>query len=392
MRQIVEPTKEEHDLACALSALEGLANVADGAISYDEFFRIIAAAKSAGVDDADIHAFCSRSQKYRPGEIQKKIESFRREGGGVTVAFLIAKAKELGVWTPPRDGYRGDGSIGGAPKPRKQALQPSARASWPKARKISTASIPDIELPGACDDFQLFCDRVTWFSEVFPPTVAEVYDSDASQLIGLCPATTTTLCMRSAAYVDAVVAQEWDEQLIPYDVERGMWCAINPFIDPAGSRSDANVADFRHMLIEVDKGMTAGQSLVCMIAIGLPVTAYTTSGNKSVHALVRIDAESDAQYRERVRTVFSWLDALGFPFDPSTGNPSRLTRPAGFRRGGSAQRLIGVHSHDKDYSWAKFRTHMLNCEGVDARCLAMARNEAGTMMEDTRAATTANST
>ena len=392
MRQIVEPTKEEHDLACALSALEGLSSVPDGSISYDEFFRIIAAAKSAGVDDADIHSFCSKSQKYRPNEIQKKIESFKREGGGVTVAFLIAKAKELGVWSSPKDGYRGDASDVGTTRTRRPSPQPSTSGAWPKARKINTALVPDIDLPGACDDFQMFCDRVTWFSEVFPPDLADGYDSAASPLIGLCPATTTTMCMNAAAYVDAIVTQEWDDQLIPYDVERGMWCAINPFVDPGGSRSDANVADFRHMLIEVDKGMTAGQSLVCMIAIGLPVTAYTTSGNKSVHALVRIDADSDAQYRERVRTVFSWLDALGFPFDPSTGNPSRLTRPAGFRRGGSAQRLLGVHSHDEGFSWQKFRTHMLNCEGVDARCLEKAKAEAETMMEDTRAATTASST
>ena len=391
MEQIVEPTKEEHDLACAMSALEGLSTVADSSISYDDFYRIIAAAKSAGVDDAAIHAFCSRSQKYRPTEIQKKIDSFKREGGGVTVAFLIAKAKDLGVWNSPHDGYRGDGSIGNVTK-TKPTPQPSSSSIWPKARKINTASIPDVELPGACDDFQLFCDRVTWFSEVFPPSIDEVYDSDASPLIGLCPAPTTTMCMRAAAYVDALVVQDWDDQMIPYDVGRGMWCSINPFRDPDGSRSDANVSDYRHLLVEVDNGMTAGQSLVCMVAIGLPVTAYTTSGNKSVHALVRIDAESEDQYRERVRTVFSWLDALGFPFDPSTGNPSRLTRPAGFRRGDSAQRLLGVHSHDQGFTWHRFRTHMLNCEGVDVRCLERARVEAGRMMADMLAATTASST
>ena len=78
MEQIVEPTKEEHDLACAMSALEGLSTVADSSISYDDFYRIIAAAKSAGVDDAAIHAFCSRSQKYRPTEIQKKIDEQNR--------------------------------------------------------------------------------------------------------------------------------------------------------------------------------------------------------------------------------------------------------------------------------------------------------------------------
>ena len=390
MKPIVEPTKEEHDLACARAALMGLSTLSDNVLSYDDFIRIIAGAKSAGVDDAEIHAFCSSSPKYREVEIQKKIDSFRREGG-VSVAFLIKRAKELGVWESPRDGYRSDAITGKAAKARKPGLKPSAGAMWPKAKKINTALIPDVELPGMCDEFQLFCDRVAWFAEVFPPDLGNGYSRDASPIIALCTDPKDSRCMRSWAYIEAIT-KDWDEQMIPYNVDRGMWCVINPFGDPDKSRSDANISDYRHMLVEVDDGMTAGQSLVCMVAIGLPVTAYTSSGNKSVHALVRIDADSDEQYRERVSTVFSWLSALGFPFDHSTGNPSRLTRPAGFKRDGSAQRLLGIHSHDQDFSWNQFKRHMLNCEGVDARCLARAKVEVEEMMKGMLADTTENST
>jgi hypothetical protein len=59
-----------------------------------------------------------------------------------------------------------------------------------------------------------------------------------------------------------------------------------------------------------------------------------TSGGKSVHAWVRINAPDRASYRSKVGQMFALLERFGV--DQANKNPSRLSRLAG------AQRRIGV--------------------------------------------------
>ena len=123
-----------------------------------------------------------------------------------------------------------------------------------------------------------------------------------------------------------------------YRAEAGMWARINP-MDGKGC-NDRNVARYDHVLVEGDK-QSVGTQLAAIRSLGLPCAALTHSGGKSVHAVVRVDAGTDAAlYAERVETVFRACAEAGLAVDRPNRNPSRLSRIAGPSRGGRRQYLI----------------------------------------------------
>jgi hypothetical protein len=58
----------------------------------------------------------------------------------------------------------------------------------------------------------------------------------------------------------------------------GVWFCINPLKDHE-SRTDSNVADYRHLLVEIDTGALDDQ-YAHLVASGLPIAALSYSGNK----------------------------------------------------------------------------------------------------------------
>ena len=68
-----------------------------------------------------------------------------------------------------------------------------------------------------------------------------------------------------------------------------------------------------------------------------------TSGGKSVHAIVHIDAPDEAEYRKRVLYLYSFLTAHGLIVDQANKNPSRLSRMPGVDRNGNRQQLLAVN-------------------------------------------------
>jgi len=62
----------------------------------------------------------------------------------------------------------------------------------------------------------------------------------------------------------------------------------------------------------------------------MPVAALIDSGNKSLHAWIRVDAPDDKEYKRRVGVVWDWFSGLNL--DKQNRNPSRLSRcPDGWR-------------------------------------------------------------
>jgi hypothetical protein len=121
-----------------------------------------------------------------------------------------------------------------------------------------------------------------------------------------------------------------------YAHEYGVWFCINPLKDHE-SRTDANVADFRHLLVEIDSGALEEQ-YANLVDSGLPLAALSYSGNKSIHALVKIDARDAMEFRERQRIIYRHLESLGI--DKANSNPARLSRLPGVARGDNKQRLL----------------------------------------------------
>jgi hypothetical protein len=125
----------------------------------------------------------------------------------------------------------------------------------------------------------------------------------------------------------------------------GAWYLANPVdgkwrptgrTDEAGNpvlsrRLGENVTVYRYLLLESDEADEGfWLNLICQLP--LPITALYTSGGRSVHALIRIDAESKSEFdaiRERLTPLLSKLGA-----DPGAISGVRLTRLPGVLREG----------------------------------------------------------
>lgn len=143
-----------------------------------------------------------------------------------------------------------------------------------------------------------------------------------------------------------------------YSTKEGLFLRVNP-MKRGGQGRNEDVTAFRHVLVEFDRD-AQGQDvpkelqLGAIIHSGLPITAILDSGNKSVHAWVRVDAANLEEYNARVDAVYALFDSAAL--DKANRNPSRLSRcPEGRRTVNGEvkeQRLLAVNLGAK--SWADF--------------------------------------
>lgn len=124
-----------------------------------------------------------------------------------------------------------------------------------------------------------------------------------------------------------------------FNPDAGAWFCINP--TNGRGRANEDVTRHRYALVESDE-MPIGEQIATLQLLGLPIATLTESGGKSVHAVVRIDADGATHYAERVGRLFKACKAAGFAVDGANKNPSRLTRLAGAKRGERTQRLLSA--------------------------------------------------
>ena len=137
-----------------------------------------------------------------------------------------------------------------------------------------------------------------------------------------------------------------------YDPEVGAWIRFNP-LDGKGC-SDKNVTDYRYALVESDNVDLEKQNAIIR-ELELPVACLVYSGNKSIHAIVRVEAASRKEYDERVRYLYDVCEKNGLKVDRNNKNPSRLSRMPGVTRNGKKQFLIGTNMGKKSWKeWQKW--------------------------------------
>jgi hypothetical protein len=130
----------------------------------------------------------------------------------------------------------------------------------------------------------------------------------------------------------------------------GAWIRFNP-LDSEGVY-DKNVTDLRFALVESDK-LPIDQQRGIYEQLELPIAALVHSGNKSLHAIVRIDAADRAEYSQRVEFLYQVCDRNGLVIDRQNKNPSRLSRMPGVMRNGQKQFLVATNIGKKD--WTEWR-------------------------------------
>jgi hypothetical protein len=137
---------------------------------------------------------------------------------------------------------------------------------------------------------------------------------------------------------DALVVR-WREERMPRS-EAGGWLRMNP-LDGQGV-ADGNVTAFRFALLECDS-VPLELQMSLLAKLPLPIAAILTSGGRSLHAWVRVEAENAEDYRQTVSRMLALLAKFGV--DGKNKNPSRLSRLPGVVRcigalGDGRQRLL----------------------------------------------------
>lgn len=138
-------------------------------------------------------------------------------------------------------------------------------------------------------------------------------------------------------------------QEFPHTAREGAWFLPSPLdgkwhpsgnTDAGGNpilsrRSGQSITVWRHMLLESDDA-PEDDWLNLIINLPLPLTALYTSGSRSIHALLKIDAPSKSHFdafRDRITPILSRLGA-----DPAAISGVRLTRLPGVLREGTTDR------------------------------------------------------
>jgi RecA-family ATPase len=106
----------------------------------------------------------------------------------------------------------------------------------------------------------------------------------------------------------------------------GLFIRVNPL--KRGGKSDADVAAFRHVLVEFDKDKN-GNTIPLEVqhkAIHdskLPVAVLLYSGNRSLHAWVCVDAKNADEWKARRDQIWAYFAGKNITIDE---NPSRYSR------------------------------------------------------------------
>ena len=131
-----------------------------------------------------------------------------------------------------------------------------------------------------------------------------------------------------------LTAAEWKARVIKkggidrcFGTKLGLFLRINPMCQD-GATNEA-VTALRHVLVEFDRDQQGNpipkeQQYHAVVASGMPVAALIDSGNKSLHAWIRVDAPDDVEYKRRVAIIWDWFSGLNL--DKQNRNPSRLSR------------------------------------------------------------------
>lgn len=137
--------------------------------------------------------------------------------------------------------------------------------------------------------------------------------------------------------------------------EAGGWIRINPTTGP----NDKNVTRYAYSLAESDNLSIEDQKKL-FINFKLPIATLVESGGKSVHALVKIDAKDETEYKQRVAFLYDWLAKHKFVVDENNKNPARLSRLPGVMRNGQLQKLVAT-----DIGCASWLEWIDYIEGID---------------------------
>ena len=325
---------------------ELLANIDPALLNYQEWLNVGMVLKDEG-EPVSLWEDWSRQDfgRYHEGECAAKWQSFHGSASPVTVGTLVQYAKDQG-WKPQMNidfdyELAWDAVIGdNAGEPIKTSLlQEPADEVWRPVEDLTKylqTIFYDDERVGYVTHFRV---EERDGEKSYKPTRG-MWDRTAKQLIR------KLWDYRKEYSDDEAIKLVFGD----YPAEAGAYVRFNP-LDGKGV-TDNNVTDFRYALVESDK-QSIEQQYALIRQLELPVACLVHSGGKSLHAIVRVEANSAEQYRERVRYLYNICEKHGLEVDRANKNPARLSRLPGVRRNGRKQFLVAANIGKG--SWQEWR-------------------------------------
>lgn len=336
--------------------LELLEYINPSSLDYQEWINVGMALKHEGYSAFDWDRWSSSdSGRYHPGECERKWNTFQESALSIVTAGTIVKMAKDNGWMPrtAKEDYEIDWNdtisdehviIDKDWVEEKEVREPRR---WSPAEQV-----------------------ILYLETVFNSTdivgyVTKTYKKDGKYLPtkGSFKQTAGELISKLSEYKDDIGAVIGD-----YNPEAGAWIRFNP-LDGKGV-NNGNVTEFRYALVESDNEDIGKQNAIIR-ELELPVAVLVHSGNKSIHAIVKIEAADYHEYQKRVDYLYMICRKNGLDVDTQNKNPSRLSRLPGVIRNGHKQFIIdtniGKSSWDEWKEWIEaINDDLPDPEGLDS--------------------------
>ena len=307
--------------------------------SYEEWVTVGQALHEEGYECSTWDAWSAKDvSRYHVGECDKKWRTFGvYTGKHVTGAVITNMAKENG-WVPKRE----------SPGRVYDFNTPIVADEDFRVVDINYVDDEALDIPHDYSISKRINDIVEYLRAVFMPDeyvgyVVSVYETAD----GRKTPTKGNYSRTAGQLIDELLrTRDISSTFGDNNAEAGAWIRFNP-LDGHGVKND-NVTSFRYTLLESD-AMSTGRQKAILEKMQLPIVAMVYSGGKSVHAIVKVEANSYEEYRSRVEFIYKVAQKNGFKVDSQNRNPSRLSRMPGIMRNGTPQFLIGTHIGKESY-------------------------------------------
>lgn len=315
-------------------------------VDYQTWVQVGMALKHEGYTAMDWDLWSQSDSRYKKGECFAKWDSFQGNGlGTVTGATITQLAKDNG-WESDYK-YSDEAHELGWDDTIDRDYK-IVDKNWIEAKEIKEPAnwSPVQDLITYIDTIFESTDKVGYVTETYP------IKTDDGQIIykptkGAYDRTAGQLIESLQKFPDDLGATFGD-----FKEEAGAWIRFNP-LDGNGVKND-NVTDFRYALVESDS-MELGKQYALFKELELPIATLVHSGNKSLHAVVKVDARDYQEYRKRVDYIYQICKKNGLDIDTQNRNPSRLSRMPGVTRNGHKQFLIDINigktNYEEWYQW-----------------------------------------
>ena len=308
--------------------------------NYQEWVNVGMALKEEGYTASDWDSWSRGDSRYKPMECFKKWTSFEGNGSPITGATITQMAKDNG-WRPAgrNDDYELDWDAEIGDRDDYVIID----KNWVEGKEIHEPVFwnPVREITRYLETLFQSTENVGYVTETY-----EIVDEKTGDVIY--KPTSGSYDRTAGKLIEELNKCEGDINLVfgDYKEEAGAWIRINP-LDGKGVKNE-NVTDYRYALVESDNMDIEKQNAV-MRELELPIAVMVHSGKKSIHAIVKIDADNYDEYRKRVDYLFNVCKKNGLQLDTQNRNPSRLSRLPGIIRNGKKQFIIDTNIGKADW-------------------------------------------